>query len=159
MGCTKSKDRYTVRRSCLFRSSVFATICPHKNPPNFRHFDDIVLNLRIHSKQNFFFFSHQLLLVCLLFCFLLLLLSVYFLAPDENNSLSKTLAFNCFLVFRRICEYIPLDLFYQFCQPHQYFLQKKSVFFHIHEITRVVGLYTSLRLVEGVYKPQRACVG
>ena len=28
---------------------VFATICPFKNPPNFCHFDDIVLNLRIHS--------------------------------------------------------------------------------------------------------------
>ena len=38
------------------------------------------------------------------------------------------------------------------------FLRKKK-FFHIHEITRVDVLYTSLRLVEGVYKPQRACVG
>ena len=49
VGCTKSKDRHTVRRSCLFWSSVFATICPLKNLPNFRHFDDVVLNLRIHS--------------------------------------------------------------------------------------------------------------
>ena len=71
VGCTKSKDRYTVRRSCLFRSSVLATICPHKNPPNFRHFDDIVLNLRIHSKPNVFLF----------FCFYIsFFLSVFFFA-------------------------------------------------------------------------------
>ena len=36
---------------------------------------------------------------------------------------------------------------------------KKNVFFHIHEIARVVLLYTSLRLVEGDYRPQRDCVG
>ena len=60
------------------------------------------------------------LLICRLFCFLLLLLlSVYFLAPDEDNFLSKALVFPCFLVFRRIGEYISLDLFYQFCQHHQ----------------------------------------
>ena len=53
------------------------------------------------------------LLICRLFCFLLLLLSVYFLAPDEDNFLSKA------LVFRRIGEYISLDLFYQFCQHDQ----------------------------------------
>ena len=50
VGCTKSKDRHTVGRSCLFWSSVFATICPLKNP-HFPHFDDVVLNLR-----TFFFF-------------------------------------------------------------------------------------------------------
>ena len=49
VGCTKSKDRHIVGRSCLFWSSVFATICPLKNLPNFRYFDDVVLNLRIHS--------------------------------------------------------------------------------------------------------------
>ena len=49
VGYTKSKDRHTVVRSCLFWSSVFGTICPLKNLPNFRHFDDVVLNLRIHS--------------------------------------------------------------------------------------------------------------
>ena len=48
VGCTKRKDRHTVGRSCLFWSSVFATICSLKNLPNFRHFD-VVLNLRIHS--------------------------------------------------------------------------------------------------------------
>ena len=36
MGCTKSKDRYTVGRSCLFWSSMFATIFPLKNSPNFQ---------------------------------------------------------------------------------------------------------------------------
>ena len=34
-----------------------------------------------------------------------------------------------------------------------------QVIFYVQEIIRVVGLYTSLRLVEGVYKPQRAGVG
>ena len=37
--------------------------------------------------------------------------------------------------------------------------KKKNVFFHVHEIIRVVVLYTSLRLIAGVYKPQRACAG
>ena len=53
VGCTKSKDRHTVGRSCLFWSSVFTTICPLKHLPNFRHFDDVVLNLRIHSQHSF----------------------------------------------------------------------------------------------------------
>ena len=57
---------------------------------------------------------HQLFLVCFLLCFLLLLLvlSVYLLTPEEDNFLSKALVFPCFLVFRRIGEYISLDLFY-----------------------------------------------
>ena len=49
LGCMKSKDRHALGKSCLFWCSVFAMICPLKNPPNFRHFDDVVLNLRIHS--------------------------------------------------------------------------------------------------------------
>ena len=119
VGCTKSKDRHTVCKSCLFWCSVFATICPLKNSPNFRHFDD-VLNLRLHSFLYIYIVLHQLLLVCLLFCFLLLLLlPVYFLAPDEDTFLSKVRVFHCFLVFRRIGEYISLHLFYQFCQPHE----------------------------------------
>ena len=44
----KSKDRHTVGRSCLFWSSMFATICPLKNLPNFCNFDDVLI-LRIHS--------------------------------------------------------------------------------------------------------------
>ena len=72
----------------------------------------------------------------------------------------KRWCFPCFLVFCRIGEYISLVLFYQFCQPHPVVVpQKKSIFFRIHEITRVVVLYASLQFVEGVYKPQRACVG
>ena len=73
------------------------------------------------------------------------------------------LKFPCFLVFRRIGEYISLVLFYQFCQPpgvvHSFLRRRKNVYLHIHEITQVVVLYTSLQLVEGVYKPQWACVG
>ena len=78
VGCTKSKDRPTVRKSCLFWCSVFATICPLKNPPNFRHFNDVVLNLRIHF------------------------IIIYFLAPDEDNFLSKALVFPCVLSYRWI---------------------------------------------------------
>ena len=47
--CTKSKDRHIVGRSCLFWSSVFAMICPLKNPSSFSHFDGVVLNLCLHS--------------------------------------------------------------------------------------------------------------
>ena len=42
--------------------------------------------------------------------FLLLLLSIHLLAPEDDN-LPKALAQYCFLVFRRIGEYIFLDLF------------------------------------------------
>ena len=31
------------------QTDIQSTICPLKNLPNFRHFDDVVLNLRIHS--------------------------------------------------------------------------------------------------------------
>ena len=37
---------------------------------------------------------------------------VYLLSPEEDNFLSKALMYFCFLVFRRIGEYISLDLFY-----------------------------------------------
>ena len=111
VGCTKSKDRHTVGRSCLFWKSVFATICPLKNLPNFRHFDDVVL-----TKKKL----HQLLLVCLLLCFLLLLLlSVYFSCTWRRQFTVESTVFHCFLVFRRIGEYISLVLFYQFCHHHQ----------------------------------------
>ena len=124
----------------------------------FWHFDDVIFK----SQKN----SQQLLLVCLLLCFLLLLLLSIFLAFDEDNFLSKALVFHCFLVLRCIGEYISLVLFCQFCHltsscsfiPQKntnlftYLLtpQKKNVFFHIHEITQVVVLYTSLRFVKGV---------
>ena len=38
-------------------------------------------------------------------------------------------------------------------------IRKRMFSFIFMTLTRVVVLYTSLRLVEGVYKPQRACVG
>ena len=57
-------------------------------------------------------FVRQLLFVCPLLCFLLLLLSVSLLTPEEGNFLSKALVYYCFLVFRRISEYISLELFY-----------------------------------------------
>ena len=57
-------------------------------------------------------FVHHLLFCALLF-FLLLFLSVSLLTPEEDFFffLSKSLAYYCFLVFRRIGEYISLDLF------------------------------------------------
>ena len=162
VGCTKSKDRHTVGRSCLFWSSVFATICPLKNLPNFRHFDDFVLNLRIHF--FLFFFLHQLLLVCLLLCFLLLLLlSVYFSCTWRRQFSVESACpslFPCVSSYRWI--HFPrfvLSGFFNLTSSCSLIPQKKNVFFHIHEITRVTVLYTSLRFVEGVYKPQRACVG
>ena len=111
LGCMKSKDQHTVGKSCLFWCSVFATICPLKNPPKVHCFDDVVLNLRTHSYDFWILFtsaSSCLPSFCLL---LLLLLSLYFLAPDDDNFLSKALVFPCFLVFCRIDEYISLDLF------------------------------------------------
>ena len=57
-------------------------------PPKIFHFDDAVLNLRIH----FILFLHQLLVCLLLLCFLLLLLSIYLLTPDEDK-------FHCSLRF------------------------------------------------------------
>ena len=95
VGCTKSKDRHTAGRSCLFLSSVFATICPLKNPPNppnSRHFDDVVLNLRIHSFNFFFFYTSFFLDSSPL--------SVYLLAPDADNFLSKALVFPCVSSYR-----------------------------------------------------------
>ena len=53
VGCTKTKDRHIVGRSCLFWSSVFATICPLKNLPNFRQFAmDIVSEFSQHLKDK-----------------------------------------------------------------------------------------------------------
>ena len=127
VGCTKSKDRHSVRRSCLFWSLVFATICPLTNPPNFSNFDDVVLNLRIHSYFFIFFFTSassclsspllpsSFIIICLFSC------------TWRRQFLLKALVFPCFLLFRRIGEYISLDLFYQFCQPHS-FLKKRECF-------------------------------
>ena len=62
----------------------------------------------IHSQH----FLHQLLLVYLLLYFLPLLLSVSLLLSPEEDKMSKALVHYCFPVFRRIGEYILLDLFY-----------------------------------------------
>ena len=123
-------------------------ICPLKKPPNFK------------STYTFlFYFYISFFLSCLLPSSFII---IHLLAPDEDSFLSKPLVVHCFLVFRRIGEYISLDLFYQFCQPQlQLFTHssEKGCFLHIVEITRVVVLHTSLLLVEGVCRPQRACVG
>ena len=121
VGCMKSKDQHTVGKSCLFWCSVFAMICPFKNPPNFRHFDDI-LNLCIHSlkkKKLYFYFYISFFLSIFFFAsfFSYYYLSV-FMHPMKTIFCQKRL-FHCFLVFRHIGEYISLDLFYQFCQPYQ----------------------------------------
>ena len=60
--------------------------------------------------KKLYIFVHKL-LVCPLLCFLLLL-SVALLIPEEDNFLSKALVYCCFLVFRRIGEYISLEMFY-----------------------------------------------
>ena len=96
VGCTKSKDRHTFGRSCLFWSSVFATICWLKNLPNFQHFD-VVLNLRIQLFV-FLFFLHQLLLVCLLLIFLLLYLPNFLHLTKTIFCRKRFLVSLCFVV-------------------------------------------------------------
>ena len=118
LGCTKSEDRHTVGKPCLFRSWVFVTIWPLKNPPNFRRFDDVVLNLRIHS-YYFIFKKITSASSCLLSFLLPSSFITICLFSDEDSFLSKAPVFPCFPVFLRIGEYISLDLFYQFFQPHQ----------------------------------------
>ena len=74
------------------------------NVPNFRHFEDVVFNVRIHSSFLFsflIFFLHQLFLVCPLLCFLLLLSSVYLLEPEEDDFCRNrlcTIVSLCFVV-------------------------------------------------------------
>ena len=98
--------------------------------------------------------------MCLPLCFLLLLLLPIFVAPDEDNL--KSFFFPCvslcFVVLVNTFLSSVLSVLSSSPVVVQLIPQKKNVFFHIHEITRVVVLYTSLRFVEGVYKPQRACV-
>ena len=90
---------------------------PHA-PPNFRHFDDVVLNLRIHSDFWLFIFASTL--VYLLFCFflllllslLLLLLLLSYLTPYTWQFSVESACVSLFPVFRRIGVFIFLDLFY-----------------------------------------------
>ena len=67
--------------------------------------------------------------------------------------------FSCVSSYRRIHFPRSVISFVNITSSCSLIPQKKNVFFYSHENTRVVVLYTSLRLVEGVYKPQRACVG
>ena len=100
VGCTKSKDRHTVGRSCLFWCSVFATICPLKHPPKIHRFDDVVLNLRIHSYDFWILFLHQLRLVCRLFaCFFFYYYLSIFLHLTKTIFCRKHLCFFVSLCF------------------------------------------------------------
>ena len=79
VGGTKGKGRHTVRKSCLFWSSVFDTICPLKNLPSFRHFHDVVKRTYTFFKKNIYIYIlRQILVVCLL-CLLFSFTIIYFL--------------------------------------------------------------------------------
>ena len=83
-----------------------------------RNFDDVVLNLRCirrfkTTSSKLFYISFFL--SVFFFASFFLLLSV-FLHLTKIIFCRKRL---CFLLFRRIGECISLDLFHQFCQPHQ----------------------------------------
>ena len=79
----------------------------------------------------------QLLLVYSLLCFLLLLFFFssflfrsffYLFAPEEDTFCRKCLCtYYCFLVFRRIGEYIPIDLSYERRQRGCWSLSLKSI--------------------------------
>ena len=66
---------------------------------HFRHFDDVLLNLRLDSENCF-----VQLLVYLLF-FLLLLFSIPLLTPEEDQ-VSKALVFFIFFVCRRVGTFL-----------------------------------------------------
>ena len=100
-------------------------------------------------------FLYQLPLVCLLLCFLLLLLLFIFSSTWWKQYFVKSACVSS-------CRWIhfPSSIsFVNLTSSCSLIPQKKNVFFHIHEITWVVVLYTTLRFVKGVYKPHWACVG
>ena len=137
VGCTKSKDRHTVSRSCLFWSSVFATICPLKNPI-FLNFWWRRLKSMIYVYILNIFRLYQLLLVCLLHRFLLLYLS----SCTWRRQFSVESA--CVSLFPFVSSYrwvhIPIS-FISLTISCSLIPQKKNVFFHIHEITRVLEVF------------------
>ena len=141
MGCTKSKDRHTVGRSCLFWSSVFATICPLKNPTNF----GILMT-------SFFTSASSCIVICLFSCIWRRQFSV------ESACISL---FPCVSSYSWI--HFPSSVLSVLSTSsvvvHSFLRKRMFSFIFMTEITRVVVLYTILRFVEGVYKPQRACVG
>ena len=176
VGCTKSKDRHTVGKSCLFWSLMFATIFPLKNSPNFqssfwwRRFKSTYTFLTFlflfftsaSSCLSSFLIPSSFIISCLFSCTWRRKFSV------ESACVSL---FPCVSSYRWI--HFPrsvLSVLSTSSVVVHSFLRKRLLlflwcffffffFFHIHEITRVVVLYASLRLVEGVYKPQRACTG
>ena len=74
-------------------------------PPNFPQFDDVVFNLRAHSKSS---------LSCLSSSLLHSSFMIYLLTPEEEFVCRKRLCFNSLVpcIIGRISEYISLDLFY-----------------------------------------------
>ena len=106
----------------------------------FDHFDEVVLNLRIHSLQKVFL--HQLPLVCLLLCFCLLLLLSIFLHLTKTILLSKALVFPFFLVFRRIGEYISIVLSVLSTSPvvvHSFLRKRKFSFIFMNHMGSCVA--------------------
>ena len=164
VGCTKSKDRIL-----LADLVCFEVLCL----PRSAHLK-IFLILAFwwrRFKSAYLFLTKkkgvpQLLLVCLLLCFLLLLLlSVYFSCIWRRQFYvqSACIVFPCVTSYRWI--HFPSSVLSVLSTSpvvvHSFLRKRLYIyyFFHIHEITRVVVLYTSLRFVEGVYKPQWACAG
>ena len=79
---------------------------------NFRHFDDVLFNIRIHLWHFYFILFFTSAPSCLSSSLLPSSFVVYLLASEEKKKLSKALVYYCFLVFRRIGEYISLHLCY-----------------------------------------------
>ena len=95
-----------VRTDILLANLVcFDVQClPLKNPPNFRRFDDVVLLyvyiLLFFSFLNCFYITASSCLPSFLLPSSFII--IYFLAPDEDNFLSKALVFPCFSSYRWI---------------------------------------------------------
>ena len=154
VGCTKSKDRILLADLVCFEVQCLPRSAQLK----------IFLILafwwwRFKSACPFFtflfIFLHQLLLVWFLLCFLLLLLLWLFFLPFTKTIFCRKRL--CFLV--SLCYIVSENISFVKLTSSSLIPQKKNVFFYIHEITQVAVLYISLRFVEGVYKPQWACVG
>ena len=135
------KDWHTTGRSCLFWSSVFATVCPLKNLLNFCHFDDVILNLYIYIYTfltKYIYISFFLSVFFFVSFFFFFSYYLFFLHLTKKIFCWKRL---CFLVFRRIGEYISLVLSVLSASPvvvHSFLTHTQKKFFHIHEITWVV---------------------
>ena len=162
VGCTKSKDRIPLADlvcfevQCLLQKVQCLLQSAHLK---------IFLILAFwwpHFKSAYPFLTtttnlHQL-LVCLLLCFLLLLLlSVYFSCIWQRKFSVESA---CVSLFPCVTSYGWIH----FPSSVLSVLSTSPVVVHSflrnrNEITWVIVLYTSLRFVEGVYKPQWPCVG